>query len=287
MHLRTRAPRHFRLVTLMICVTVAGAFAADPPTAEEHVVDAGSYNLFFRVIRGTGPTILLEAGGGDDSSMWNDFAPRLAMATGATVVAYDRPGFGQSDLPDIPCDMREESSSLWRALKLLGLDQNVVLVGLSYGGWMVRLHANDHPDQVAAVVFVDPFNTPFVDSMGVAYWDQHPMMGNLPFDTSQPEKLTRGQRALVRMVGDGLGPKVDLMRTTTIKAGTPVRLLSSRVPFLPEEAEQEAWWRSHEQVVAAIPGAVLVEAKASSHYIPVDQPELVLEQIGIVLAEIH
>lgn len=261
--------------------------ASSEPVSEEHLIDAGSYRLLFRVIPGKDPVILLEAGGGMDSGEWQALAPRIAQATGATVVAYDRPGFGGSDLPDIPCDMREESGSLWRALEKLGLNKNVVLVGHSYGGWMIRLHAHDHPDAVVGLVFVDPFNAPFVDSQGVAYWDQHPMTGKLPFDTSDPEKLTREQKALLRMIGQGLGPKMAIMRETKIAKGIPVRLITSGRPFLPKEAEQEAWRRAHEQIVAEIPGAVLIVAEKSGHMIPWEQPDLVLEQIGQVVAEVR
>lgn len=254
------------------------------PEVEEQLIDAGPYHLFFRIIRGQGPVVLLESGGGMDSTEWTDLAPRIAQETGATVVFYDRPGFGQSDLPDIPCDMREESTSLWRALSRLGLDDNVVCVGHSYGGWMIRLHANDYPDKVAGLVFVDPFNCKLVDALGLEYCDQHPMMGKLPFDTSDPNKLTREQKALVRMVGQGLGPKMTVMRDTKIKAGTQVRWITSKKPFLLSNEEAEAWWLSHDQTLASIPGAVQVIATESGHMIPWDQPDLVLDEIRTVIA---
>jgi len=256
------------------------------PAGEKHLIDVGSYRLLFWVIPGNDLVVLLEAGGGMDSGEWENLAPRIAQTTGATVVAYDRPGFGGSDLPELPCDMREESGSLWRALEKLGLDENLVLVGHSYGGWMIRLHAHDHPDAVVGLVFVDPFNAPFVDSHGVEYWDQHPMTGKLPFDTSDLEKLTREQKAMVRMVGQGLEPKMAIMRETKIREGIPVRLITSGRRFLPQEAEQQAWRRAHEQMVAEIPGAVLVVAEQSGHMIPWEQPDLVLEQIRQVVAEV-
>ncbi len=275
-----------RLVFIAICCGLigSGSLAALPPVTGEHLIDAGSYHLFFRVIRGEGPVVLLESGGGMDSSEWEVLAPRIAAATGATIVTYDRAGFGKSDLPDLPYDMREESASLWRALAKLGLDGNVVLAGHSYGGWMIRLHAHDHPDRVAGLVFIDPFNCEFVEALGIAYCDRHPMMGPGALKDIPAADLTREQQAMLRMTGDGLGPKVALMKETRIPAGIPVRLISSRQPFLPETKEQEAWWRSHEVVTAAIPGAVLVEAAESGHMVPWQQPELVIESIQDVLA---
>jgi pimeloyl-ACP methyl ester carboxylesterase len=97
--------------------------------AVEKLVDVGGYNLNFRIIPGHGHAILLEAGGGMDSTAWNSLAPRLARETGATVIAYDRAGFGKSDLPETNYDLREDTAALWRALRTLGLDRNLVIVG--------------------------------------------------------------------------------------------------------------------------------------------------------------
>ena len=103
-------------------------------------------SLNFRIIRGTGLTVLLEAGGGMDSTEWDAFAPLLARETGATVVAYDRAGFGKSDLPETKCDLREDDAALWRGLAHLGLDKDLVLVGHSYGGFLIRFEAAAHPE---------------------------------------------------------------------------------------------------------------------------------------------
>lgn len=275
------------LIGLLILLLPCASPAAYPEDTETHLIDVGAYHLFFRVLRGGDPVILLEAGGGMDSNCYADLAPRLHEETGATVVAYDRAGFGGSDLPDLPCDMREESQSLWRALGILGLDHDVVLVGWSYGGWMSRLHANDHPDQVAGVVFLDPFNCRLIEELGVEYCDAHPMMGALPFADADPATLTREQKALLRMVGEGLGPKLAIMKPTRVPAGIPVRLLSSRRPFLLNDREQQVWWQSHREIVDGIAGARLVEATGSSHGVHFDQPELVLQQIREVVEEVR
>lgn len=272
-------------LALILCLATAST-AWSSPAPEVSLVDAGSYRLNFKVIRGEGPVVLLEAGGGSDSSNWDALAPRIAEATGATVVSYDRPGFGASDLPDLPCDMREESQSMWRALEKLGLAHDVVAVGWSYGGWMSRLHASDRPDAVVGIVFVDAFNALFVDTLGVDYCDLHPMMGNLPFKDEPFDSLTREQQALVRMGRGGLGPKMAIMRETRLPAGIPVRVITSGQPFLPEARETELWRWAHETIVAHTPGAVLVVAEECNHGVPFQDPDLVLQQIRAVLAEI-
>jgi pimeloyl-ACP methyl ester carboxylesterase len=249
----------------------------------ETLVQVGEYRLNFQVIEGGSTTILLEAGGGMHSTEWSKLAPELAHKTGATVVSYDRAGFGKSDLPETPNDMREEIDWLWRGLQKLGLDKNLILTGHSFGGWMIRLFASEHPNVVSGMVFIDPFTNEFVDLLGVEYLDNHPMAGKLPFDTSQPDKLTKIQRALIRMVGDGLGPKIEIMRKTTIPSDIPVIVITSGKPFLPKVEEQEAWRQAHEQMTESIKGAILIVAEESDHMIPWRQPNLIIEAVTKVV----
>ena len=251
--------------------------------AVETLVQVGKYRLNFQVIEGENLTILLEAGGGMDSREWNNLAPELARKTGATIVSYDRAGFGKSDLPETPHDMREEVDWLWQGLQKLDMQKDLILVGHSFGGWMIRLFASEHPEAVRGIVFVDPFTNEFVDMLGVEYLDNHPMAGKIPFDTSQPDKLTKLQRALVRMVGGGLGPKMEIMRKTKLPTDIPVVVITSGRPFLPKTEEQEAWRLSHEQMTALIKGGTLIVAEKSDHMVPGRQPDLIIEAVMKVI----
>ena len=267
----------------------APATAAEQPAqAVEKSVDVGGYQLHFRIIPGQGLAILLESGGGMDSTEWNALAPRLARETGATVIAYDRAGFGQSDLPETPCDLREDTAALWRGLRSLGLDRDLVLVGLSYGGFLIRFEAAEHPDAVRGLVFVDPFTVEFVDALGIDYCDNHPMMGKLPFDASRPETLSKLQRALVRMVGAprrNLAEKMAVVRKAVVPAGIPVRVITSGTAWLPNPDELRAWRGSHERFTASIKGALLVLAEKSGHMIPYSEPDLLISVVSEVVRQ--
>jgi pimeloyl-ACP methyl ester carboxylesterase len=247
--------------------------------AVEKLIDVGQCRLNLRVIKGGNITILFESGGGMDSTEWSKLAPEIASKTGATIVTYDRPGFGKSDLPETPYDMRTETKLVLDGLKKLGLEKNLILVGHSYGGWLIRLIASMYPDNISGMVFIDPFSSEFVDILGVKYLDNHPMMGKLPFDTSKPEKLSKFQRALIRMVSDGLQRKTEIMRKTNIPGGIPVRLITCGKSFLPKPEEQMAWRRAHEQIVSKIKGAKLIVAEQSGHMIPFEQPGIIIEAI--------
>ena len=285
----TRRALDLRCVLLALATALPGqALAANPDQTApvvSQLVDVGGYNLNFRIISGKGPTILLESGGGMNATEWDALAPQLARKTGATVVAYDRAGFGQSDLPESKADLREDTAALWRGLAKLGLDRNLVLVGHSYGGFLIRFEAAEHPDAVRGLVFVDPFTLELVDALGIDYCNNHPMMGKLSFDASHPEALTKEQRALARMVGapgSNLAEKAAAMRKAVIPEDIPVRVITSGVTWLPAAREQEIWRKSHEQFTASIKGARLIVAENSDHLIPLRQPDLLVSVVSEV-----
>jgi pimeloyl-ACP methyl ester carboxylesterase len=248
-------------------------------TVVDTLVDVDGFRLNFRIYKGGSPTVLLEAGGGMGLTEWYSIAPELAIKSSATVICYDRAGFGKSDLPDYPCDMKVEAGWLWKCLDHLGYEKDIILAGHSYGGWMIRIEASENPEAVSGMVFIDPFSAELVDLLGVEYLDQHPMAGKLPFDTSQPEKLTREQRALARMVGKGLGPKMEVMRKTVVPKGIPVFIIKSALPFLPKEAEQKAWSQALDRMAESIEGSVMIVAEESDHMIPLRQPDLIIETV--------
>ena len=272
----------------MIGFVNASAEANPGAAVVDTLVPIDGFHLNFRIFKGGSPNIVLEAGGGMDLTEWERIAPELAAKTGATVICYDRAGFGKSDLPNHPCDMKVEAGWLWQSLKHLGYERDFILAGHSYGGWMIRMEASENPDAVRGIVFIDPFSVEFVDLLGVDYMDQHPMGGKLPFDTSEPEKLTKQERALVRMVDKGLGPKVAILRTTTIPEEIPVFIIKSALPTLPKEEEQNAWSKALDEMAASIEGSELIVAKESNHMIPFQQPDLVIDTVmeAIHLAEI-
>lgn len=278
------------LVFAVIMPAMAPAIGSvRPPVAPEvieQLVDVGGYHLFFRIIPGQGPVILLEAGGGMDSTQWSGLAPLLSRETGATVVAYDRAGFGKSDLPETAYDLHEDTEALWRGLRQLGLDRDLVLVGHSYGGFLIRFEAGEHRDSVKGLVFIDPFTLELVDALGIEATEKK--MGQLPFDASHPEKLTKDQRAEARMVGapgSNLGEKCDAARKVALPPHLAVRIITSGKEWLSPQ-DQKLWRESHERLTASIEGARLIVAEQSDHMIPERQPELILSVVAEVVRAI-
>ncbi len=84
--------------------------SAPVPAPEDTLLDVGGYRMHLVVHRGTSPlTIVMESGGGASLDEWFGLDSTLARRTGATVVAYDRAGFGRSETG--PADLTPEQQS--------------------------------------------------------------------------------------------------------------------------------------------------------------------------------
>jgi pimeloyl-ACP methyl ester carboxylesterase len=79
--------------------------------------------------------------------------PEIGRTT--RVCAYDRAGLGASDAVPGVRDASDDVRDLERVLARGRIAPPYVLVGHSYGGFIARLFARAHSEQVAGVVFVD------------------------------------------------------------------------------------------------------------------------------------
>lgn len=129
--------RHLRLGTVTVfarCHLPAPASAQEPPALP--------------------PIVLLHESLGS-VRQWKAFPQALADATGRTVWAYDRPGFGQSSTlqarPGLDFIEKEAREGLPHLVDQLGLKRYVVY-GHSVGGPMALTHAAHCPGRVAAVI---------------------------------------------------------------------------------------------------------------------------------------
>lgn len=107
---------------------------------------------------GAGVPILLLHEGLGSIAMWRDFPERLAQATGRTIIAWSRQGYGQSDPLPEPRDpgyMHEEAARVAALLDALDVER-AVLFGHSDGGSIALIFAAWHPDRVAALILEAP-----------------------------------------------------------------------------------------------------------------------------------
>jgi pimeloyl-ACP methyl ester carboxylesterase len=139
----------------------ATAMPATPPAIPEDyagpgkLIDLGQGRQLNLRCDGHGsPTVLLEAGSHAESSTWYRVQPLLAART--RVCSYDRAGYGFSRMGRMPRNLDTDVADLQALIEHAGLQRPLVLVGHSLGSNIVRLYARLHPDDVRALVLIDP-----------------------------------------------------------------------------------------------------------------------------------
>jgi pimeloyl-ACP methyl ester carboxylesterase len=149
------------LKPLLLAATVGAAAAIQntpppPLPAPGRLVDVGGWRLHLNCTgtRAPGaPLVVLEAGIGDFSVEWSLVQSQVSKF--ARVCSYDRAGDGWSDWGPHPRTFRQIVYELHTLLERAGEKPPLVLVGQSYGGWLVRVYTSAHPSAVDGLVFVD------------------------------------------------------------------------------------------------------------------------------------
>lgn len=268
------------------------------------LVAIGGGRRLWRECRGTGmPTVVLEAGFGNDADIWDAVAlpagttkPAVlpAVATFTRVFAYDRPGTilhlagpahrSRSDPVPQPRTAGDIVSDLHALLGAARVPAPYVLVGHSLGGLFVRLYASTYPDEVVGLVLVDAIQEDYYADLQSlltpAQWTAY---------THPPADPRAGQERI-----DLSGSTAQLWAATTAHPLRPMPLvvLTHGRPFtwpagFPVAALEALWSRLQHKLAALVPHARLVVATQSGHDIQLDQPDLVTDAIRQVVVAVR
>src|SRR5207248_97521 len=115
--------------------------------------DIGGRSLHLYCTGKGSPAVVLEAGAGDFSLDWSYVQPGVARFT--RVCSYDRAGYAWSDPGPRPRTARQLALELRTGLRKAGIKGPYVLVGQSFGGFLVRAFARCYPKEVVGMVLVD------------------------------------------------------------------------------------------------------------------------------------
>jgi pimeloyl-ACP methyl ester carboxylesterase len=100
------------------------------------------------------PVVILDAGLGDHSQVWQNIQPEVSRFT--KVLSYDRGGMGQSDKAPIPRTCKDMAEDLRQLLHAADLCHPYILVAHSWSGINARWYANQYPNELAGMVLIDP-----------------------------------------------------------------------------------------------------------------------------------
>ncbi len=203
------------------------------------LVDAGGHLLHIHEMGKGKPVVIMEGGSGDFSFIWDLVQPELAKIT--TTVSYDRAGFAWSQAGPQPRSARQIAYELHTALHKAGIDGPYILVGQSFGGFLVRTFARYYKNEVAGMVLVDALNE-----------NSRIIINNQPMrirDWAKGQHAPEPQNMSVKMAGmDSLGAplKVDTALEPPLNKLPPksqqLQLWAQSQPGYQKAAEGEMNW---------------------------------------------
>ena len=291
--------------------------AHNPPLGETYTVDGRNMHID---CSGTGsPTIILDAGLGNDASIWTKVQPVLAKTT--RVCSYDRAGYGLNEARPAPRDADHIADELHGLLLEAKVTVPVVLAGHSIAGMYIRDYATRYPKDVAGLVFVDGSIPMQQDNPAIK-----PMMGKGPppwailiakpaFIAGVPRLLGKCSHATpgldaheLRLQGEEfcgmhvqapLGESGNFERSglETVHTGPygalPILIFSHDPVKAQSSADStqkrvdDAWSQMQEDLKKLSTRSRRIIARGSSHNIQIDRADLIEKELPLIIEQIR
>jgi pimeloyl-ACP methyl ester carboxylesterase len=272
--------------------------------APGRIVAAGDHklDLFYRA--GVGPTIVIELGAGEPSRLWWPVRDKIAEFAG--VCTYDRAGYGWSEPVAAGRTIAERAEELHTLLTNAAIPGPYILVAHSYGGFIVRCFARNHPDQTAGLVLVDtPEETAFFRREVLNFYSRLRFMnaavelvarfGGLrllghffPLDHAGFSFVQPGEYSAA---GDDLAslqlvePPIGNFGGVGSLGDLPLAVITHGQPFPgPFFIIEKGWTDGQTRLAALSTNSLLIRANKSNHMIQIDEPRLVVDAIRRVHA---
>jgi pimeloyl-ACP methyl ester carboxylesterase len=300
----------FTIISMLVLSTAPASArhqAATPPVIRdsgdgEGLVDIGDGRRLYLECRGVGsPTVILEAGAGNNGEIWdaialpqgtNGEAVLPGVATFTRVCVYDRPGTfldagepGRSDPVAMPRTAADMVADLHALLQVAGVPGPYVVAGHSFGGLVARLFASTFPDEVVGLVLIDSAHEDYYDLLQETLTpEQWELSANPPVSTDYPdmERIDTGASAIQMREAAAASP----LRAMPLVVLTHGRAWDWPADY-PAAALEAIWAPLQADLASLVPGGQLVVAGESQHYIQVDQPDLVIASIWQVVSALR
>lgn len=256
---------------------VASARASEP--ADMITVAGHQVNM---VTMGAGQyTVIFESGFGTDLTAWRNVAP--AVAKSAHVVAYSRAGMGKSQARAGERTLAANTSDLEQMIAAAQLRPPFILVGHSYGGFLIRDFAARNPAQVAGMVFVDASDERIeteLRKIDPARTANDAKLSEAYTPPKYKAELKYVQAILKSGKLPAAGPLPDV----------PVAVLTSSMKhekpefFLHSPEGMKTWRSLHESFFRQFSTGIHTVTANAGHHIHMEQPQLVVAAIEQVMA---
>lgn len=282
-------------ITVLYIILLTFDLSAQEISAVENNINIGTHRLHCYYFGNGSPTIVLDPGLGETYKDWLSILKKLSDKN--QVFCYDRAGYGQSETGPLPRNCINEARELKKLLDKARIRGPYLLVGHSLGALNLQVFADEYPEEVAAILFLDPPPLEWISG------NRFPELMELAVHTTA--EFERLSRSLSNTDNEDDKKRANFFKTiasehremflssakqaAAIKSfnGIPLFVIASGSsnPQFGEDAElfQKFWNDQCRQLAAKSSNGKYLLAKESSHHIHLDNPSIVLQAISDLL----
>ncbi|RXF00835.1 alpha/beta hydrolase [Pseudoalteromonas sp. PS5] len=268
-----------KLLFLFCIVASSTAFAKAvlERTIKERIVVANTVSLQVYHVAGSDPAIVFETGSAAPAIYWTLVLKGLSQRVPNTLLAYNREGYGKSELSHRAYSVDTDNRNLQQLLKALNISTPFIYVGHSYAYYVMQNYITYYPEQIAALLYVDPVTVYFIDKTQALTPDK--LLP--PLDTLPDNVLARA----LRRETQALSETVASVRPHQMPKNVPCRVIAAQYAFDPNKRDLKAW-REGQNMLASHCNSQLIIAQNSDHTVPMKAPQIVIEQVIQLVQEL-
>ena len=143
--------RVIAVLAVLIAISSCGGCGTQ---SRDQMVDVGTHRLHIHGEGEGAPTIVIDVGIASSMDEWRSLQRFFAETT--RVCLYERSGYGLSEAGPFPRDSGRAADELHSLLVEASVPGPYVLVGHSLGALNLQVYAARYPENVAAMVLLDP-----------------------------------------------------------------------------------------------------------------------------------
>ena len=248
-----------------------------PPVFAETKIDLTTHQLaVYSSIKNSKYLVVFETGLGDASAVWREKNIHTQIAPLADVVMYDRAGYGKSQNGPAPRDINKLSAELDAVVSKFANERKVILIAHSLGGMIIRDYAIKNPAKTAALFFVEPshelYNHPTQTEEDFIYNIFNTAYGVDFGGTMEARELIEDSQY---MQGLPSLPNIPVIVLTSMKTDAEH-----------SAADRQNWFAAHEALKTGVTNFTHLTTTNSSHYIQKEEPNLVIDNIKLLLSKL-
>lgn len=265
----------------MKLIVLIGFVLSFAVSAQPAVLHVGEFELEYEITGDGEHIVLLEAGGSAGMSDWEQVFDKIAEH--ATVIRYSRVGNGNSTVIQRHFTSRDYADHASELLIQLDINQPVILIAHSYGGSVARDFAAAYPEQIKALLMLDPSSEHDVDIVRAI-------------------DLEKGNREIAQIklddMADGMSnqyldfwskrplPNYPQIQDIPVTVIASVRKVEQPVNLFFTDQGRQMWGELWEGWASAFPQGKAVLTEKSGHYVQFDEPELVVDELLTLMRKV-